>query len=244
VDIRGEMNVTDIAALFPATISVFQQRGIPFCCSGRLALTDACARAGISADTLLVELRALDAPPGAAVDWNHASLADLVAHLRTRRHAPLRAELTRLDGMLAKAVERHGQRLPGLAAVREAFQQLAGHMVLHMRKGEDVLFPAMLAALAPDASGGEVVSPRVWVHSAIAVMQAENDDAVAALGRIATLTSGFDPPANACPTIRGLFFGLAHVADEIQYHVRLDCELFSRAAPVHLLDATGDVPTR
>ena len=122
--IAPEMTVAAIATVAPATIRVFQQHHIDFCCGGKIPLAQACEARGVDVEALLAELRTAEAPRP-ETSWNEASLTALVQHIQTRYHEPLRAELPRLSAMLDKVVDRHGDRLPGqLSLLQSTFRRL------------------------------------------------------------------------------------------------------------------------
>ena len=61
-------------------------------------------------------------------------------------------------------------------------------------------------------------------------MEADHEDAGAALATIRSLTSGYAPPDWACPTFRGLYYGLAELEAAMHVHVHLENNvLFPRA---------------
>jgi regulator of cell morphogenesis and NO signaling len=65
----------------------------------------------------------------------------------------------------------------------------------------------------------------------MAVLEGEHEEAGAALASIRRLTNGFAPPDWACPTFRGLYYGLAQLESEMHVHVHLENNvLFPRAA--------------
>jgi regulator of cell morphogenesis and NO signaling len=50
------------------------------------------------------------------------------------------------------------------------------------------------------------------------------------LARIRLLTGGYEPPEDACPTFRGLYYGLAELEHRMRMHVHLENDiLFPRA---------------
>ena len=58
--------------------------------------------------------------------------------------------------------------------------------------------------------------------------------------RMRSLTSGYEPPADACPTFRGLYYGLSELAHRMRLHVHLENDiLFPRALALGRRD---DVP--
>jgi len=227
--ITGSTLVADIATQNPATIKVFQRHRIDFCCGGKVPLDEACRRKDLDAPALIAELDEALLGAEATTDWAEASLTDLVAHIRRRFHRPLVVELPRLAAMLDKVVSRHGARLPEtLLPLQQTFAALQAELLEHMAKEDAVLFPAIVAL----ESEPESVRPGWgWIDQPIEVMEAEHADAGAALERIASLTHGYVPPADACPTFRGLYHGLEELEREMHLHVHLENHiLFPRAA--------------
>lgn len=219
--------VADVATGMPATIRVFQQHDIDFCCGGKRPIAEACADRGIDADRLVGELRASGALTDAGRDWRHAPMTDLIAYIQARFHGPLRDELPRLGHMLAKVVSRHGERLPEtLLPLQETFQALHVELLHHMQKEDEILFPAIAELQA--GRGGPNAG---WIRQPIEVMEDDHERAGAALARMRALTGGYTPPADACPTFRGLYYGLAELEREMHLHVHLENNiLFPRAA--------------
>ena len=224
--IRPDALVADIAAAAPATIAVFQRYRLEFCCGGRIPLADACAAAGLDTNAVLADLLAAQSPGAPEVDWRDAQLSALVSHIQTRYHLPLRSELQRLTAMMDRVASRHGDRLPYLLQLRDTFESLKAELLDHMAKEDAVLFPAVVAL---DQDNGDR-EPWKWIAQPIDVMEAEHDAAGAALERMRSLTSDYTPPPEACPTFRGLYFGLAQFESDMHRHVHLENHiLFPRA---------------
>lgn len=227
--IAPEMTVAAIATAAPATIRVFQQHNIDFCCGGKIPLAQACEARGVQLATIIGDLQAANAPQPEP-SWADASLTELVRHIQTRYHEPLRVELPRLSAMLDKVVDRHGDHLPGqLMVLQTTFRRLQQELLLHMRKEDAVLFPFIVALEAgqplPVGDGG------TWIESPIAAMEHDHDDAGAALARMRETTGGYAPPEWACPTFRGLYYGLSQFETDMHLHVHLENNvLFPRAA--------------
>lgn len=227
MDITRHSQVSDVAAHLPATVRVFQQHGIDFCCGGKRPIADACAERGLDAEAVVGELRASAAAGRPERDWTEARLTDLVRHIQARFHEPLRQELPRLAAMLARVVERHGDRHPEvLLPLERTFDGLQRELLDHMQKEDAILFPAVVALEA----GGAGVQTADWIDQPIEVMEAEHENAGRALERMRDLTQGYMPPAGACPTFRGLYYGLAELEREMHLHVHLENNiLFPRA---------------
>ena len=226
--ITPETTVAEIATAMPATIRVFQQHQIDFCCGGRIPLAEACAARGLDAGAMLTELRAAVAP-SAEPGWADQSLTALVAHIQSRYHEPLRAELPRLAALLDKVVSRHGAHLPGtLPRLQDTFTRLHQELLAHMADEDAVLFPCIVALEGGQPMSGPDAAD--CIESPIAMLETDHDDAGAALASIREITDGFAPPAWACPTFRGLYYGLAQLETDMHLHVHLENHvLFPRA---------------
>ena len=232
MDFTADTRVADIAATDPATIKVFQQHQIDFCCGGKIPLSEVCARHGIDTAALLDELRAVQRGPGQIPDWNKSTLTALIAHIQQRYHQPLRSELPRLGDMMAKVVLRHGDHLADtLFPLQAAFVGLRGELLEHMTKEDAVLFPAIKSSEEALTHGKDCGQAWRWIEQPIEVMEAEHTSAGEALKTMRALTNGYTPPENACPTFRGLYHGLAELETDMHLHVHLENTiLFPRAA--------------
>lgn len=221
--------VADIATAHPASIKVFQRHRIDFCCGGKIALAAVCEQRQLDVPEVVAELEAALVTVVSDTDWRHAPLADLIAHIQRTFHRPLEAELPRLRAMVDKVVSRHGDRLATtLLPLQETFARLQAGLLEHMAKEDAVLFPAIVAL----ESGGSVAPDALRsIDRPIAVLEAEHAAAGTALARLRDLTGGYVPPADACPTFRGLYFGLAELERDMHLHVHLENHvLFPRAA--------------
>jgi regulator of cell morphogenesis and NO signaling len=231
MQITADSTVADIATDTPASIKVFQQHGIDFCCGGKIPLAEACARRGLDLETLLANLQALEQTVEDPAAWRQAPLSTLIAHIQRRYHQPLQVELGRLSQMMAKVVSRHGNRLPEtLLPLQATFERLQRELLEHMAKEDTVLFPS-IAALEVQNEPERKESCWGWIEQPIQILETEHASAGAALATLRTLTQGYAPPEDACPTFRGLYYGLAELERQMHLHVHLENNiLFPRAA--------------
>lgn len=231
MNITPETRIADIAARNPATIKVFQRLGIDFCCGGKRPLGEACKERQITFGELTSALASVEAErpglPGA-----DAELGELIRFIVDRYHADLRVELPRLATMAVKVNDVHGAKHPGtFPELVQVFAGLRSELESHMMKEERVLFPYVerLEALAA-ADESLPASPFGSIQAPIGMMEHEHDDAAQALNRLRQLTNGYNPPADACNTFRGLYFGLAELEKALHEHIHLENNvLFPRA---------------
>lgn len=227
--IRPETTVAEIATATPETIRVFQQHQIDFCCGGKIPLDAACKARGLDIDLILTDLQSVLTPAAAQPNWANASLKALVEHIQRQYHEPLRVELPRLSAMLDKVVSRHGEQLSDiLLPLQQTFARLQRELLEHMTKEDRVLFPFVIAL----EEGGPqfIADAEERIKMPISVMESDHDEAGAALAFIRETTGGYAPPEWACPTFRGLYYGLAQLETEMHMHVHLENNiLFPRA---------------
>ena len=227
MEITSQSTVSEVAAHLPATVRVFQQHQIDFCCGGKRPLAEACADRGLDVDALLEQLRAAGPSDAGERNWAEAPLGDVVAYIQARFHEPLREELPRLAAMMARVVERHGAHHPVVRPLQQTFDRLRHELLDHMRNEDAVLFPAIVAL----ETGGGSPAASAWIDQPIGVLEGEHESAARALARMRELTTGYMPPAGACPTFRGLYYGLAELEREMHVHVHLENNvLFPRAS--------------
>lgn len=229
MDFTRDTHVSDLAASAPATIKVFQQHGIDFCCGGHRPIAEACAEHAVDEGRLLAQLQASLHTPTDERDWRHAPLTDLVAHIQARYHRPLRDEIPRLDAMVDKVVSRHGDHYPQmLLPLQREFRALRDELLEHMMKEDEILFPAVVALEQgrPAATGAHA-----WIDGPIEMMEVEHVHAGAALAAMRQVTGNYTLPPGACPTFQGLFYGLDQLERDMHVHIHLENNiLFPRAS--------------
>lgn len=231
MNITPETRIADVAAQNPATIKVFQRLGIDFCCGGKRPLAEACREKQITFGELTAALASTEAArPG--IPGADAKPGELIRFIVDRYHADLRTELPRLAQMAAKVLDAHGARHPEVfPELNQVFAGLRAELESHMMKEERILFPYVerLEAMAADDRTLSA-SPFGSIQAPIGMMEHEHDDAAGALARLRQLTSGYNPPADACNTFRGLYFGLAELEKALHEHIHLENNiLFPRA---------------
>jgi regulator of cell morphogenesis and NO signaling len=215
----------------PLRAKIFESFGIDYCCGGKKPLAQACAELNLDPKTVIGILDAFDAQgadrAGNERDWSKASLAELADHIEHTHHAYLKEELPRLDFIVHKVANRHGDHDPRLAELARTFAKFRADMELHMGKEEHVLFPMCrrlaTATALPASHPGRIDNP-------IAVMIAEHDDAGHDLRRMHDLTDGYTPPPTACNSYRAMLEGLAHLERDTHRHVHKENSVLFPAA--------------
>ncbi|MEZ4271316.1 MAG: iron-sulfur cluster repair protein YtfE [Myxococcota bacterium] len=209
-----------LATMHPAATAVFLRHRLDFCCGGGQRLDEACRAAGIDPTVVTAEIAA---ESGGATDepqrWNTQPLPELIDHILTRYHEPLRKDLPALVEA-AKKVERvHGAKATCPHGLAEQLERLYAEVGNHLAKEEQVLFPALRSG-----NRGQ------RVHMPIRVMMQEHEDHGVNLKHIREITADFELPAEACATWRALYGGLEKLESELMEHIHLENNvLFPRA---------------
>jgi len=225
--------VREIAIHHPATVRVFENFGIDYCCGGKRPLEEACEKANVPVGKVMQQLAELDATSVSAGEqsWTEAPLALLTAHIVNRHHRYVRAEAPRVEALLQKVVSKHGEAHPELKAIQETFVALSQELFAHMMKEEHVLFPFLENMEQAARTGGpRPVGCFESVEFPIARMLADHDDAGALTAKIRALSGGYQAPESACPSYRGLYHSLEEFEHDLHRHVHLENNiLFPRA---------------
>ncbi|MEO8196741.1 MAG: iron-sulfur cluster repair di-iron protein [Thermoanaerobaculia bacterium] len=222
MNVSPESRVGEIAAQHPLATRVFARHGIDFCCGGGVALAEVCAKRKLDTTEVLEEIEREITSAGAesaSPRWNDVPIAELVAHIVSGYHDPLREELPRLESMTRKVFRVHGDKDPErLGALLESFLRLKGELDQHLKEEEETLFPALLRAAADRSSE---LKPFVDDHTRVG----------AELHRIRELTDEFRVPDGACNTWNALWHGLAALETDLHEHIHLENNvLFPRVA--------------
>ncbi len=239
--------VGQLAVMIPGATQIFEQLQIDYCCKGNQTLLEACTTANIPIALVIVSLQQAEAAGQAAEaapqSWQHATLTELIAHILETHHVYTRAELERLESLLAKVVSVHEKNHPELAALQKSFFVLKQDLLPHMYKEEQVLFPYLMEMEALIARQQSV--PRPFFGSAqnpIRMMMLEHDAAGEALREMRALTQDYRLPADACPSYHNLYSGLAAFEADLHRHIHLENNLlFPRALAIESRAASATV---
>ncbi len=191
---------------------ILEKFGLDFCCGGKQSLRDACKDSKVPLADVVRALEREDAtpPPATAViDWRKAPLRDLLDHIVGTHHVYLRHALPALQTKVDKIAQVHGENHPELWQVRELFAGLKMELESHLKKEEDVVFPAIrrLEAGVP------------LPESAMGELEEEHQKVGDTLHKLRRLTGTYHVPADACPTYRAAMTGLAALEADTHHHV-------------------------
>ena len=226
--------VREFALEIPGATRIFEKLGIDYCCGGSQSLADACATAGVAVDEVLGTLNTTAGSGESSGDreWQTTSQAELIAHIVDKHHAFTRAELARLETLLAKVCGVHGQNHPELFHIQHRFRKLRGDLDPHMLKEENVLFPYIIRMEEATVENQTLPAPPFGtVRNPVRVMMAEHDAAGYLLRAMREASSDYTAPADACISFQTLYKALTDLETDLHQHIHLENNiLFPRAA--------------
>ncbi len=221
--------VRELAVEVPNATRVFEKLGIDYCCGGHRSLEEACASANVAIDDVLRALeQSIDASARVDTrDWNTAPLGELVDHIVDKHHTYVKAEVPRVEALIAKVVGVHGKNHPELQQVQAAFSELASELAGHLMKEEQILFPYVKQMASGAGCGPSCFGT---VQNPIRVMMLEHDNAGEKLREIRQATNNYTLPQDACLSYGTLFAALVEFEQDLHQHIHLENNiLFPRA---------------
>ena len=237
--INSETTVREVALQMPESTRLFESLKIDYCCGGNQPLAKACASAGVDVDDVMEMLADVGESNEAALDFQDASLPELITHILDTHHVFTKTEMERLQLLADKALNAHGGNHPELVHLDELLTRLCDDLKPHMFKEEQVLFPYIMAMVragaVPFARFGTVNNP-------IRMMMREHDTAGEILRELRALTSDYKVPADACISYQTLYQALENFEKDLHQHIHLENNiLFPKALDMERVLAAADI---
>ena len=219
--------IGELALELPHAIAVMERWQIDYCCHGKRTVADACRDAGVTAAELLAALGEPRQKIGG--DWAARPIADLQRYIVETHHVYTRQAIETVTILAEKVAARHAERHPEVLEVRECVFDLAGDVIPHMMKEEQILFPyveALESGAAMESCFGTVANP-------IRVMMMEHEGVGHILRKLRDASSHYALPADACLSFRALYERLTDLEADLHQHIHLENNVhFPRALAV------------
>lgn len=232
--LSSDRTVRDVVLELPHATRVFEKLKIDYCCSGDKPLGEACATAGVEVENLermLAEAGHAEVQGNGSLDFQKATLGELIGHILDNHHVYTKEEMARLEALIDKVIAAHGGNHPELQGIGGLFQQLCADLKPHMFKEEQILFPyivemersALQDRAAPFAPFGTVNNP-------VRMMMMEHDTAGDLLRELRALSSNYTVPPDGCISYQTLYQALEAFERDLHQHIHLENNiLFPRA---------------
>jgi regulator of cell morphogenesis and NO signaling len=230
--INSETTVRDVALQMPQSTRLFERLKIDYCCGGNRPLAEACASAGVDLDNVMEMLAESTSPGESALDFQNASLPELITHILDTHHVFTKSEMDRLQLLADKVLAAHGGNHPELVHLDELFTRLCADLKPHMFKEEHILFPYIVALTeAADQKQAVPYAPFGTVNNPIRRMMMEHDTAGDILRELRVLTSDYKVPPDACISYKTLYQALENFEKDLHQHIHLENNiLFPKAS--------------
>jgi len=217
-----EQTIGEIVALDFRKAEVFKKFGIDFCCGGKASLAETCKEKGIDRILLEMELKktAVD-PIDPSQDFNNWEPSFLCDYIKNTHHKYVLKTLPELVFYTQKIAAVHGEHHPELIEVADLFETINTELLQHLKKEEEVLFPAIKEAF--NTSGKELsTKPKSIISSEIERMSVEHELAGGAMDQINLITENYSVPDDGCSTYHVAFKMLSQFEDDLHRHVHLE----------------------
>jgi regulator of cell morphogenesis and NO signaling len=217
-----EQTIGEIVAADFRKAEVFKKYGIDFCCGGKVTIAEACADKGI--DRLLIEMdlkKTAINPIDPSQDFNNWEPAFLCDYIKNTHHKYVLKTLPELVFYTQKIASVHGENHPELYEVVELFESISTELLRHLRKEEEILFPAIKEAFA-NRQNNQLSGSKNIISSEIERMSTEHEFAGGAMDRINELTKNYLVPDDGCSTYHVTFKMLSQFEDDLHRHVHLE----------------------
>ncbi|GGB03376.1 iron-sulfur cluster repair di-iron protein [Puia dinghuensis] len=213
--IESTPTVGEIAASDIRKAEVFRKMGVDFCCGGKKTLKEACVEAGVSEDQLNAALEAVSGKDSSQPQhdfnkWDPAFLADYIINIH---HRYVRESAPIIEQLAVKVANHHGANHPELIPLANGLNRFLADLLLHMKKEEQFLFPAIRHKAA---------SSDFPIIDAIGLMEMEHAASGEDVRQFRQLTRDYTLPADACNSYTYLFHKLQEFEADLFQHIHLE----------------------
>lgn len=216
--------IGEIVANDYRTVKVFEKYGIDFCCGGKVALAAACKAKGLDLARITGELDAVKSKP-VERSQNYASweLPFLTDYIINVHHAYFKENTGQIVTYAHKIVAVHGAHHPELLEIATLFDKVAVDMTAHLRKEEEVFFPAIKRADANRKAGVAVESKDIQtIRTSLKKFRHEHEEIGDAIHTIRHLAKDYAIPDDVCNTFVITYRKLKEFEDDLHKHVHLE----------------------
>jgi regulator of cell morphogenesis and NO signaling len=232
--ISATTKVRDVALELPQATRIFEKLKIDYCCGGNQPLGEACASAGVEVAILqrmLDEAGQAEVRRSGSLDLQKATLSELISHILEKHHVYTKEQMARLEPLINKVIEAHGENHKELRDIGGVFQRLCVDLAPHMFKEEQILFPYIVEMEASVLQNRPApFAPFGTVNNPIRMMMMEHETVGDLLRELRSLSSDYNVPADACLSYQTLYQELEAFEQDLHQHIHLENNiLFPRA---------------
>ncbi|MEZ5427019.1 MAG: iron-sulfur cluster repair di-iron protein [Pyrinomonadaceae bacterium] len=220
-----EKTVREIALENPATVRIFEDHKIDYCCGGKIKFREACANADVSVEEISAKIEDVLNAKNSVDDFpERKNVRELIAFILDHHHVFTRREIARLAPLMEKVAGKHGARHNQLISLRDYFRVLSNELLAHLHKEEVVLFPFLEKLLRAEENNLSNIPapPFQTVKNPLRLMCSEHDAAGDILRRMREISDNYALPEQACPSFTALYAGLEDLEKDLHRHIHLE----------------------
>jgi regulator of cell morphogenesis and NO signaling len=197
---------------------IFKEAGLDFCCGGKKTLQEACSEKNLNAELIEKKMDEMDETPlKHSQNYKEWSLDFLCDYIVNTHHQYVIKTLPQLVFYTEKIADVHGSHHTELVQIAELFGKINQELTQHLKKEEDVLFPAIKEVLKSNSP-----EAKRTIVSEIERMNEEHEFAGGAMDQINQLSMGYHLPEDACNTYQVAYKLLEQFEDDLHIHVHLE----------------------
>lgn len=202
---------------------VFESHGIDFCCGGDVSVAEACLTVDLDPGSLITELKAVSQP----ADRSHRYIENLPpvalsTYISDTHHSFVREQIPYIMEKLNKLCDVHGAHHPELFDVREMFGKASDNLMAHMKKEEEVLFPAIRYLAAHGLEGKHAPSEAERLAGIFIELKGEHQAEGDRFREMDQMTEHFQVPPDGCNTFRLTYHALNEFVSDLHRHIHLE----------------------
>ncbi len=202
-----------------STASVFKKYHLDFCCGGGKTISKACEKTNINIEDILYDLENVNISNSNSnlnfKDWKLDFLIDYIVNVH---HTFVLENVGVINEFAQKVATVHGDHNPENIEIANLFAQLSKELISHMKKEEDILFPAIKQMINNGNSDFDFDT----IESPIKMMEEEHDNAGDIIKKIQQLSNNFSTPDYACNTYKALYHKLEEFTNDLFQHIHLE----------------------
>lgn len=219
--ITKNQNIGELVAADYRTAQVFKNHNIDFCCHGNRSIEEASAEKNLNSETLLEEIKNVQATKNSGTDFRSWPLDLLADYVEKKHHRYVEQQIPVLKEYLEKINQVHRANHPELKEIQNLFNETGAELSAHMKKEELILFP-LIRKLVVRGAKNENPEPGPSVSGPVKKMMEEHDSEGERFQKISEISDNYTPPTDACNTYRTTFALLKEFEDDLHEHIHLE----------------------
>lgn len=194
---------------------VLERFGIDYCCEGHRSLADAAGAANLDLNEVTAALELPEPGVHETTGPQGSQESAALAHdIVDTHHAYLWEEMPRLQALVNKVHQVHGERHAELARVNELYTQAVADLDPHMTREERSVFPA----ISRMEKNGDPGTPGALAGQ-IATLMEEHVVVGDLFKEMNAITGGYAVPDDACGSYRAMLDGLKEMELDLHEHI-------------------------